>query len=43
MINRRDDAADPNGTHYGDIDLLLHKAANGVRTWPGGDLAAKYF
>ena len=38
-----DDAGDPNGTHYGDIDPLLHKAANAVRRWPSGDLSGKYF
>ncbi|MCW2940137.1 MAG: hypothetical protein JWN00_3122 [Actinomycetia bacterium] len=43
LFDQRDDAANPNGTHYGDIDQLLHKAANSVRTWPGGDLSAKYY
>jgi CubicO group peptidase (beta-lactamase class C family) len=28
---------------YGDIDSLLHKAANAVTTWPTGDLTATYF
>jgi hypothetical protein len=43
LFDRRDDAGDPNGTHHGDIDPLLHKAANAVRRRPSGDLSGKYF
>ncbi|WP_433466875.1 serine hydrolase domain-containing protein [Spirillospora sp. CA-128828] len=28
---------------YDGIDLLLHKAANAVKTWPTGDLTSTYF
>jgi CubicO group peptidase (beta-lactamase class C family) len=43
LFDQRDDAADPTGAHYGDIDLLMHKAANAVTKWPTGDLSSKYF
>jgi CubicO group peptidase (beta-lactamase class C family) len=42
FFNQRDDASDPQGTTYGDIDGLLHKAADSVRTWPAGDLFKDY-
>jgi CubicO group peptidase (beta-lactamase class C family) len=43
LFDQRDDAGDPNGVHYEDIDPLLHGAADAVRTWPSGDLTGRYF
>ncbi|MFC5750728.1 serine hydrolase domain-containing protein [Actinomadura rugatobispora] len=40
LFNQRDDAS---GKNYGDIDKLLHIAANGVTSWPTTDLYGKYF
>jgi len=36
MFNQRDDKSDPTGATYGQIDDLLHNAANAVTTWPPG-------
>ncbi len=38
LFNQRDDISDPTGKTYGQIDDLLHNAANAVKTWPSGDL-----
>jgi CubicO group peptidase (beta-lactamase class C family) len=40
LFDQRDD---PSGLSYGDIDPLLHKAADAVTTWPTGDLSSRYF
>jgi CubicO group peptidase (beta-lactamase class C family) len=42
VFNQREDAADRSGATYGDIDGLLHQAADSVRNWPTGDLFAQY-
>ncbi|MET8140696.1 serine hydrolase domain-containing protein [Sphaerisporangium sp. NPDC005288] len=39
LFDQRDD---PSGLGYGDIDALLHKAANAVTTWPTTDLFPAY-
>jgi len=40
LFDQRQEGSAPS---YDDIDGLLHKAANGVTTWPTGDLYSKYF
>ena len=42
LFNQREDKSDPNGTTYGDIDGLLHQAADAVTTWPTHDLFGEY-
>ncbi|WP_405140776.1 beta-lactamase family protein [Sphaerisporangium sp. NBC_01403] len=37
-----DQREDPSGLNYGDIDGLLHKAANAVKTWPTTNLFPTY-
>ncbi|MEU0482495.1 serine hydrolase domain-containing protein [Streptosporangium sp. NPDC006013] len=39
LFDQRDD---PSGLGYGDIDSLLHKAANAVTTWPTTNLFSTY-
>ena len=39
LFDQRDD---PSGLGYGDIDPLLHKAADAVTTWPTTDLFPAY-
>ncbi|MFG1863368.1 serine hydrolase domain-containing protein [Microbispora bryophytorum] len=39
LFNQRDD---PSGLGYGDIDLLLHQAADAVSPWPTTNLFADY-
>jgi CubicO group peptidase (beta-lactamase class C family) len=36
LFNQRDDISDPTGSTYGQIDGLLHAAADAVTTWPPG-------
>ncbi|MEU8122068.1 serine hydrolase domain-containing protein [Spirillospora sp. NPDC049024] len=38
-----DQRQEGDAANYGDIDSLLHKAANAVKTWPAGDLTSSYF
>jgi CubicO group peptidase (beta-lactamase class C family) len=38
LFNQRDDISDPTGNTYGQIDGLLHAAADAVTNWPTGDL-----
>jgi CubicO group peptidase (beta-lactamase class C family) len=38
LFNQRDDISDPTGATYGQIDGLLHAAADAVTNWPPGDL-----
>ena len=42
LFNQREDPLDRNGSTYGEIDGMLHDAANAVRKWPSHDLFGEY-